>query len=113
MWSELDLEQMAREENACAVARTPEEVEQLVIMARLKLYNGWKPCGPKAVRERLCEHYSVKSPPSERTIARLLDKHGLSHARTGCHAGHGPDRQQTRDQRSEPGKRCEQSTVVL
>jgi hypothetical protein len=93
MWAELDLEQMEREENACAGTRTPEEVEQLVVMTRLKLYNGSKPCGPKAVRERLCQHYSVKPPPSERTIARLLTKHGLSHARTGCCAGDGPDRQ--------------------
>ena len=92
MWSELDLEKMEREENACAGTSTPEEVEQMVIMARLKLYNGSKPCGPKAVRERLCEHYSVKPLPSERTIARLIAKHGLSHGRTGCCAGDGPDR---------------------
>ena len=50
MWSELDLEQMEREENACAGARSPEEVEAVVTMVRLELYNSGQPCGPKALR---------------------------------------------------------------
>ena len=112
MWSELDLEKMEREDNAYAGTRTPEDAEQLVVMARLELYNDSKPFGPKAVRSRLCEHYALKPLPSERTIARLLAKHGLSHAQTGHYAGDGPS-QHTRDQRSAPSRRCEQSTVVL
>ena len=113
MWSELDLEKMEREDNSFAGTQTPEEVEQLVVMARLELYNRSKPCGPTAVRSRLREHYALKPLPSERTIARLLAKHGLSHARTGYYAGDGPDRHQTRHQRSTSNRRYVQSTVVL
>jgi len=113
MWSELDLEKMEREDNAYAGTRPPEDLEQLVVMTRLELYNRSKPCDPKAVRSRLREHYALKPLPSVRTIARLLAKHGLSHARTGYYAGDGPDRHQTRHQRSTSNGRYEQSTVVL
>ena len=89
MWSELDLEKMEREENAYAGVRTPEEVQQLVVMVRLELYNSGKPCGPQAIRTRLREHYALKPLPAERTVARLLAKHGLTHARTGCYAADG------------------------
>ena len=84
MWSELDLERMEREENAYAGYRTPEEVEQMVVIVRLELYNRGKLCGPTAVRTRLHGHYALKPLPAERSIARMLARHGLSHARTGC-----------------------------
>ena len=83
MWSELDLEQMEREENASAGVRSPQEVEQIVIMVRLQLYNQGQPCGPRALRQRLHDHYSLKPLPAERTLARILAKNGLTHARTG------------------------------
>jgi hypothetical protein len=83
MWSELDLEQMEREENALAGIRSPQEVEQIVTLVRLQLYNQGQPCGPRALRQRLQEHYSLKPLPSERTIARILAKNGLTHGRTG------------------------------
>ena len=83
MWSELDLEQMEREENASAGFRSKEEVEEIVKMVRLQLYNRGQPCGPRILRQRLEEHYSLKPLPSERTIARILAKNGLTHRRTG------------------------------
>jgi hypothetical protein len=44
------------------------------------------PCGAKAVRERLEKFYHVKPLPSERTIARKLARHGLTHDKTGIYA---------------------------
>ena len=83
MWSKLDLEQMEREENAYAGVRSKEQVEEIVKMLRLELYNQGQPCGPKALRQKLHEHYSLKPLPSESTIARILAKNGLTHGRTG------------------------------
>jgi hypothetical protein len=90
MFSELDMEQMAREQNAWSGVRPPEEVEQIVVMVRLELYNRGLPCGPKALRRRLDEHYALKPLPSERTIARMLSRNGLTHARTGWYEGDEP-----------------------
>ncbi len=90
MWKDLDLEQMEREANAWAGPRPPEEVEQIVVMVRLKLYNQGLPCGPKALHQRLDVHEHLRPVPSERTIARLLASHGLSSARTGLYAGDQP-----------------------
>jgi len=91
MFSELDMEQMAREQNAWSGVRPPEEVEQIVVMVRLELYNRSLPCGPKALRRRLDEHYALKPLPSERTIARMLARNGLTHGRTGWYEGDDPD----------------------
>jgi hypothetical protein len=90
MFSELDMEQIAREENAWSGVRPPEEVEQIVVMVRLELYNRSLPCGPKALRRRLDEHYALKPLPSERTIARMLSRNGLTHGRTGWYEGDEP-----------------------
>ena len=59
------------------------EVENIVALARLELYNRGAACGPKAVRERLDEAYAVQPLPSTRTIARILTRKGLSNGRTG------------------------------
>ena len=83
MGSELDLEQMEREENAYAGFHSKVEVEEIVQMVRLQLYNRGQPCGPRALRQRLDQHYSLKPLPSERTIARILAKNQLTHKRTG------------------------------
>ena len=91
MWSELDLEQMEREENAYAGPRSPEEVEAVVTMVRLELYNSGQPCGPKALRKRLQEHYSLKPLPSESTISRILARNGLTSGRTGWYEGDDPE----------------------
>jgi putative transposase len=63
-----------------------QEIEECVTFARLELYNRDVPCGPKAVQERLRTFYQVKPLPSERTIARILARNGLTHGRTGFYA---------------------------
>ena len=87
MQKDLDLEQMEREENAYADLRPPEEIEQIVGMVRLELYNQGLPCGPKALRRRLDEREVLKPLPSERTIARILARNGLTCGRTGLYKG--------------------------
>ena len=64
---------------------TKQEIQEIVILARLELYNRVLPCGPKAIRKRLDEFYLVKPLPSERAIARILAKQCLTHGRTGCY----------------------------
>ena len=63
--------------------RSRQEIEDCVTFVRLELYNRDRPCGPKAVRERLKDFYHVSPLPSERTIARILSGCGLTHGRTG------------------------------
>ena len=64
------------------------DMEQIVIMVRLELYNRGLPCGPKALRKRLNEHEVLKTAlPSERTIARILARNGLTYGRTGWYEG--------------------------
>ena len=87
MWAQLDLEEMATEQNAYAGPRPAEEVEQIVILARLELYNQGLPCGAVAVRNRLDEFYQLKALPSTRTIGRILARNGLTHGRTGWYKG--------------------------
>lgn len=83
MWKNQDLEQMAEEENAYSPPRPPEEVEQIVVMARLALYNRGLTCGAAAIRARLAAHYHLKPLPSVRTIGRILARNGLTNGRTG------------------------------
>ena len=90
MWKDLDLEQMEREENSYAGLRPPEEVEEIVVMVRLELYNAGLPCGPKALRKRLDEREVLRPLPSERTIARMLARNGLTYGRTGWYEGDEP-----------------------
>lgn len=64
---------------------TKQQVKERVIFVRLELYNRDMSNGPKAVQERLDAFYHVKPLPSERTIARILARHGLTHGRTGLY----------------------------
>jgi hypothetical protein len=59
-----------------------EELESFLAMERLYLYNRAMPCGANALKCRLAA-WGVKNVPSARTISRILDKQGLTHARTG------------------------------
>lgn len=68
MWAELDLEARAAKKDAGAGVRSAEEIEQIVVMVRLELYNRGLACGPKALRRRLGEHYAFTPLPSQRTI---------------------------------------------
>jgi len=65
--------------------RTKQEIEEAVTFVRLELYNRDLPCGPKPLRKRLQEFYHIEPLPSERTIARILSRHGLTHRRTGIY----------------------------
>ena len=90
MWSEVDKEALDRECWLPTPPSTKQEIEQMVVMVRLDLYNRDLPCGPKAIRDRLDEHYHVHPLPSTRTIARILAKEGLTYGRTGWYQGEDP-----------------------
>jgi hypothetical protein len=77
MWKDLDLDRVAEEANAWEQPRPPEEIEQIVVMVRLDLFNRMQPCGAKALRRRLEKHWHVKPLPSERTIGRILARNNL------------------------------------
>ncbi len=87
MWKDLDVEQMEREENAYIGLRPPKEVEQIVVMVRLELYNKGLPCGPNVLRRKLDKHEVLRPLPSERTIARILARNGLTCGRSGWYEG--------------------------
>ena len=61
---------------------TPYEIEQIVVMERLHLYNHGLPCGVKAIR-RVLERQGVEPLPSVSTIGRILSRNYLTHRRTG------------------------------
>lgn len=68
-------------------SRSAEQVEEVVVHARLGLYNRGLPCGPRVLREHLEEALDVRPSPSERTIARILARNGLTYGRTGWYPG--------------------------
>lgn len=77
MWKDLDTEALTQEEHGHGGPRPPEEVEQIVVMARLEQWNRAQPCGAAALRRRLDEFYHLKPLPSVRTIGRILARNGL------------------------------------
>lgn len=64
------------------VNRTPPEIEEIVKMVRLNLYNQDLFCGAQAILWEL-EDLGVKPLPSLRTISRILSRNGLTYRRTG------------------------------
>ena len=62
-----------------------------MVMVRLELYNRGLPCGPKALHGRLDVHEHLRPLPSERTIARMLARNGLTYGRTGWYEGEDPE----------------------
>jgi putative transposase len=68
--------------------RTPREIEEIVKLVRLSLYNGGEFCGAQAIRWEMDEQ-SVQPLPSIRTIGRILDRNGLTHRRTGAYEPRG------------------------
>lgn len=77
MWKDLDLERMAEEENAYSPPRPPQEVDGIVVLVRLDLFNRGLPCGAQALHRRLDRHYHVNPLPSERMIGRILARNNL------------------------------------
>ena len=68
------------------ISRTKSEIEEIIKIIRLDLYNHSLPCGSKEIRGKMNEAV-VKPLPSERTISRVLAHQGLTHKRTGWYAG--------------------------
>jgi len=62
--------------------RTPAEIEEIVKLVRLNLYNQDLFCGAQAIRWEL-EDLGVSPLPSLRTINRILKRNDLTHRRTG------------------------------
>lgn len=62
--------------------RQKEEIEEIVNLVRLNLYNRGLRCGDGAIRNEL-EKQGVEPLPSLRTINRILARHGLTHRSTG------------------------------
>ncbi len=62
--------------------RTSAEIEEIVKMVRLNLYNNGLFCGAQAIHWEM-EELGVKPLPSLRTINRILNRKGLTHRRTG------------------------------
>lgn len=62
--------------------RTSAEIEEIVKMVRLNLYNQDLFFGAQAILWEL-EDLGVRPLPSERTINRILNRNGLTHRRTG------------------------------
>lgn len=58
------------------------EIEQIVVMVRLHLYNRGFPCGAQAIR-RVLDRQGVRPLHSISTIKRILSRHALTHGRTG------------------------------
>ena len=62
--------------------RTPAEIEEVVKLVRLYLYNRDLFCGAQAILWEL-EDLGVSPLPSLRTINRILERNNLTHRRTG------------------------------
>ena len=68
--------------------QTPAEVEEIVKMIRLNLYNQELFCGAQAIYWEMDE-LGVKPLPSIRTINRILSRNDLTHRRTGKYEAKG------------------------
>jgi transposase InsO family protein len=66
----------------CVANRTPAEIEGIVKLVRLNLYNQDLFCGAQAILWEL-EDLGVSPLPSLRTISRILKRNDLTHRRTG------------------------------
>lgn len=72
-----------QQQTAANNRHTKSETEELIVMARLHLYNRELPCGTKPIRNYLASEYAIDPLPSERTIVRVLSQQGLTNRRTG------------------------------
>jgi transposase InsO family protein len=67
---------------------TPAEIEEIIKMVRLNLYNQDLFCGAQAILWEM-EDLGVKQLPAPRTINRILAKNELTHRRTGKYEAKG------------------------
>jgi len=63
---------------------TRKELESVVVLERLDLYNQLLPCGASALKQRL-QNLGVKNTPSESAIGRILKKQELMNGYTKNH----------------------------
>jgi putative transposase len=68
--------------------RTPAEIEEIVKMVRLNLYNQDLFCGAQAILWEM-EELGAMPLPSIRTINRILSRNALTHCRTGKYEAKG------------------------
>jgi putative transposase len=68
--------------NTSHLPRSRIEIEQIIVLIRLDLYNKGLSYGAKAILKKMDE-YLVTPLPSISTINRILHKNGLTHRRTG------------------------------
>ena len=61
---------------------THQDLESVIVLERLSLYNSGKPCGAVALRSHL-QYLGVIQLPSISKIDRILSKHCLTNKRTG------------------------------
>ena len=66
--------------------RTQHEIEEIIELVRLHLYNRGVPCGPRAIRSHMDDLEGVPV-PSEYLIKKTLRVRGLTHGRTGIYPG--------------------------
>lgn len=65
--------------------RTASEIEEIVTLTRLHLYNRDLPCGAKAIQNHLATEYAIAPLPSETAISDILRRQGLTNRRTGTY----------------------------
>jgi putative transposase len=65
------------------------EIEHLVVLERLHLYNRGVPCGARVIRQTL-EQQEIRPLPSVSSIHRILSRNGLTHRRTGFYPDSDP-----------------------
>ena len=63
-----------------------QRTQEVVKLIRLSLYNRGVNCGARVIRKHMQE-LGEKHILSERTIGRILSRHGLTHGRTGLYPG--------------------------
>ena len=64
------------------ITRSKTEIEEIITIIRLHLYNHGLSCGPRKIRNVMIE-YNLRPLLSERSISRVLARKGLTHKRTG------------------------------
>lgn len=68
------------------ISRSKAEIEEIVTMIRLNLYNHGLPCDPTEIQKKMNE-FDEELLPSKRTISRILARQGLTYKRTGWYSG--------------------------
>lgn len=66
----------------CSPSRTPDEIEEIVKLVRLSLYNKGLFCGNQAIQWEMRD-MEIRPIPSLSTIGRILHRHELTNRRTG------------------------------